>query len=312
MRLSLKFDLRAPDFGAPPAQLYRAAVEMCEWADANGFHTVRFLEHHGSADRYCPAPLAMAAAVSTRTRHVRIRARAFILPLHDAGGYVASEFAMFGRELRERPSLLDEGVQALRAAWTGQPFVYRGRPALVALTPIQRPGPPIAVGGSSEAAARRAARIGDGFEPTDDRLFDVYVQECLRLGVTPGPRPPSRPPGWFLHVTNDPESAWTSLGPHLVHESNSYATLLAEGGMPGAYRAVSTADDLRRERACTIIEPAECVALARTLGNDGMLEFHPLAGGADPELGWSSLHLVADEVLPVLRREGLVTDPPRH
>ena len=83
MQLSLKFDLRAPAFGADPADLYAAALDMCAWADAAGFECVRFLEHHGSDDRYCPSPLVMAAAAAARTRRVRIRVRALILPLHD-------------------------------------------------------------------------------------------------------------------------------------------------------------------------------------------------------------------------------------
>ena len=83
MQLSLKFDLRAPAFGADPADLYAAALDMCAWADAAGFDCVRFLEHHGSDDRYCPSPLVMAAAAAARTRRVRIRVRALILPLHD-------------------------------------------------------------------------------------------------------------------------------------------------------------------------------------------------------------------------------------
>jgi len=36
MQLSLKFDLRAPAFGADPADLYAAALDMCAWADAAG------------------------------------------------------------------------------------------------------------------------------------------------------------------------------------------------------------------------------------------------------------------------------------
>src|SRR6187397_1749408 len=122
MQLSLKFDLRAPQWGTPAAELYAAAIDMCEWADDAGFDVVRFLEHHGSDDGYCPSPLVMAAAAAARTSRIRIRVRALILPLHDplriaedaavvdvisrgrlelvvAAGYVRSEFAMFGRSL---------------------------------------------------------------------------------------------------------------------------------------------------------------------------------------------------------------------
>ncbi len=236
MQLSLKFDLRAPAFGTDPADLYAAALDMCAWADAAGFDCVRFLEHHGSDDRYCPSPLVMAAAAAARSRRVRIRVRALILPLHDpvriaedaavvdvisrgrlelviAAGYVAAEFAMFGRRLADRPRLVEEGVEVLKQAWTGEPFAYQGRPAVVALRPHRRPRPPIVLGGSSPAAARRAARIADGFEPTSRPLYDVYTAECARLGIRPGPPPPLAPRGQFLYVSEDPERLWRELGP---------------------------------------------------------------------------------------------------
>jgi alkanesulfonate monooxygenase SsuD/methylene tetrahydromethanopterin reductase-like flavin-dependent oxidoreductase (luciferase family) len=333
MRLSLKFDLRAPAFGAPPADLYAAAVDQCVWADETGFDTVRVLEHHGSADGYCPAPLTVLAAVAARTSRVRLRARALVLPLHDpvrvaedaavvdvlsrgrlelvvAGGYVASEFAMFGRSLRERRALVEDGVRALKDAWTGEPFTYRGRPALVALRPVQRPHPPIVLGGSSRAAALRAARIADGFEPTLPQLHAEYAAECARLGVPAGPPPPPMVPGRFLHVARDPEAAWRALGPHLLHEMRSYGAWLADAGTGTQYRPVADVAQLRATGGYRIVTPAECLALARALGPNGQLEFHPLPGGAEPELGWAGLRLFAAEVLPALRADGLVAQAP--
>jgi alkanesulfonate monooxygenase SsuD/methylene tetrahydromethanopterin reductase-like flavin-dependent oxidoreductase (luciferase family) len=325
MQLSLKFDLRAPEWGTPAADLYQAAIEMCEWADHAGFDVVRFLEHHGSADGYCPSPLAMAAAVAARTDRVRIRARALILPLHDpirvaedgavidlisrgrfelvvAAGYVRSEFEMFGKDLADRPRLLEEGVEALKQAWTGEPFTYQGRPARVALRPFRQPRPPIALGGSSKAAARRAARIADGFEPTGRGLFDEYEAECLRLGVPAGRRPPVLPPGQFLYVATDVEAAWHALAPHLLHEMNSYGTWLAEAGTGTQFRPVADLAELRASGSYTIVTPEQCIELAGQLGPGGCLEFHPLVGGADPDLGWSCLRLVEQEVLPALPR----------
>jgi alkanesulfonate monooxygenase SsuD/methylene tetrahydromethanopterin reductase-like flavin-dependent oxidoreductase (luciferase family) len=328
MRLSLKFDLRAPAFGAAPAELYSAAVDMCEWADAAGFDSVRFLEHHGSEDGYCPSPLVMAAAAAARTSRVRLRVRALILPLHDpvriaedvavidvlsrgrvelvvAGGYVRSEFEMFGRTLAERPRLMEEGILALKQAWTGQPFEYQGRPARVALRPYQRPHPPLVLGGSSAAAARRAARLCDGFEPTTLALFQTYLEECVRLGVPAGPPPPRMVRGQFLYVATDPESAWTALAPHLLHETNSYGAWLAAAGTGAQYRPVANLAELRAGGTYRVVTPEECVELARGLGADGQLEFHPLVGGLDPEIGWASLRLVEKEVLPALRSEGI-------
>lgn len=321
MQLSLKFDLRAPAFGADPADLYAAALEMCSWADTAGFDCVRFLEHHGSDDGYCPSPLVMAAAAAARTSRIRIRVRALILPLHDplriaedaavvdvisrgrlelvvAAGYVQSEFAMFGRALADRPVLVEEGVQVLKQAWTGEPFDYHGRPALVALRPHRRPRPPIVLGGSSPAAARRAARIADGFEPTSRSLYALYAAECARLGVAPGPPLPPSPRGQFLYVSEDPERSWRELGPHLLHEMRSYGAWLAGAGNATNYRPVADIGELRASGTYQILTPGECVDLATELGPEGQLEFHPLVGGAHPALGWRCLTLFEKQVAP--------------
>jgi hypothetical protein len=33
---SMRFDMRAPDFGASPADLYQAAIDMCKWSETRG------------------------------------------------------------------------------------------------------------------------------------------------------------------------------------------------------------------------------------------------------------------------------------
>ena len=43
----LQHDLRSPEFGTPHDVLYREAIEMCAWADAQGCPRVVLSEHHG-------------------------------------------------------------------------------------------------------------------------------------------------------------------------------------------------------------------------------------------------------------------------
>jgi hypothetical protein len=47
--------------------------------------------------------------------------------------------------------------------------------------------------------------------------------------------------------------------------------------------------------------PDQCVALAAEVGSFGALTHHPLCGGTSPDLGWASLELFADKVLPRLK-----------
>jgi hypothetical protein len=92
----------------------------------------------------------------------------------------------------------------------------------------------------------------------------------------------------------------------LIHETNSYGKWLAAAGTGTEYRQVSNLDELRATGAYQIVTPAECVRLARSLGPTGLIEFHPLVGGADPSIGWASLRLFESEVLPELRAHDLI------
>ena len=119
-------------------------------------------------------------------------------------GYVPAEFAMFERAIADRPRLVEEGMQALMQAWTGEPFEYRGRTVRVTPRPLQRPRPSLALGGSSPASARRAARLADRFVPALPQLWKHYRAERERLGQ---PVPPGGRVGpLFLHVAEDPDA----------------------------------------------------------------------------------------------------------
>ena len=62
----MRFDMRAPDFGAAPADLYAAALDMAAWGEANGCVAAVVSEHHASPDGYLPSPLVLASAMAAR------------------------------------------------------------------------------------------------------------------------------------------------------------------------------------------------------------------------------------------------------
>lgn len=318
--LSLRYDLRAPSFGPPAEALYRAALEQCAWAEAHGFAMVTLSEHHGSDDGYSPSPLVMAAAVAGRTRELRMLIAALVLPLYDpirlaedlavldlvsggridlvvGAGYRPEEMAMYGRQMSGRVGLLEEGVEVLRSAWSGEPFDYRGRRIRVTPRPSRPRGPGLLMGGSTPAAARRAPRLGDGFVPVDASLWPVYEEACRELGEEAGPAPALSAPR-FIHVADDPDRAWARIAPHALHETNSYGAWLASAEALGPYRSTDDADALRASGEYLVLTPDECVATVRETGS---LPLHPLMGGLDPDLAWESLELVAAKVIPRLR-----------
>jgi probable F420-dependent oxidoreductase len=117
-------------------------------------------------------------------------------------GWLREELAALGVPFEERGRRTDETIRALRELWSDRAELT-SRPTGAA----DRSGTiPILVGGSSPAAIRRAARLGDGWHPLNPlpaQLADAivgYRDLCDRNGRSPGrivPRvfPPRLPPG---------------------------------------------------------------------------------------------------------------------
>ena len=323
---NLRYDLRRPPFAtATASQLAQAAIEQCEWADRLGFTTVTLSEHHGSPDGYTPSPLVLGGAIAARTHQLRILLAALIVPLHDplrlaediamldvisngrviplvSAGYVEAEFAAFGKKLSDRKQAMDEIVPFLEQAFTGEPFEWKGRTVRVTPRPVQRPRPPIFVGGASKAAARRAARVGDHFVPTTPALFDVYREERRKLGK-PDPGPLSKGTGNFLWVAEDPDAAWEVIAPHAMHETNAYGEWMQQAGLGeenATYKIYDDPDALRAAGDYAVVTPDELIETARGMGPMDSILLHPLVGGIHPDFSWECLRLVEKKVLPAL------------
>ena len=92
------------------------------------------------------------------------------LTLGVGAGYLVPEFDALGVDFDERNELLDEGLVAIKRAWTESGLELRGRHFTVnghtmLPRPVQTPHPPIWVGGNSKRAIRRAVHLGDGWLP---------------------------------------------------------------------------------------------------------------------------------------------------
>ena len=89
------------------------------------------------------------------------------LDLGIGSGWLAEEFTGSGASMARRGERADEYVAALRALWTGsggyQGTFFTIPPGRQEPAPVQRPGPPVLIGGMSRAAMERAGRIGDGW-----------------------------------------------------------------------------------------------------------------------------------------------------
>ena len=151
-------------------------------------------------------------------------------------GHVEGEFELLGLPFAERGALLDESIDALRAAFAEDyPTLPGPRWPAADLgqhpRPIQEDGPPIWVGGSSPAAIRRAAQRGDGWLPQGPVTPEVVARihelrdaagrhDAFDLGALIGPT-----------YVGDPD--WDLGGPALTGSPDKLAHVLAKLGALG-------------------------------------------------------------------------------
>ncbi|GAA0623913.1 hypothetical protein GCM10009547_28780 [Sporichthya brevicatena] len=101
-------------------------------------------------------------------------------------GYLQDEYAVVGRGalFKDRGAATDEAIDLIKRCWTGGEFSWPGAhygfdaPITFEPTPVQRPHPPLYVGGHSPAALRRAARHADAWYPAV-----IEPAEVVRLGA---------------------------------------------------------------------------------------------------------------------------------
>jgi probable F420-dependent oxidoreductase len=85
-------------------------------------------------------------------------------------GWNAEEMAAHGTEFKARFAVMRERVEAMRAIWTSSKPEYTGEfvtfpPMMTWPKPVQKPHPPVLVGGAFPYGARRAIAYGDGWVP---------------------------------------------------------------------------------------------------------------------------------------------------
>jgi probable F420-dependent oxidoreductase len=148
----------------------------------------------GGADQDYLEPLAMMAYLARATSKIRLGTSVLVVPYRHpllaakmlatidllsrgrvilgAGvGWLREEFEALGSPPFEaRGEVTDEALRLMRLAWTMNPVAFEGRHYVVgdvfALPkPVQKGGIPIWIGGHTDAAVRRAGRLGDGWHP---------------------------------------------------------------------------------------------------------------------------------------------------
>jgi alkanesulfonate monooxygenase SsuD/methylene tetrahydromethanopterin reductase-like flavin-dependent oxidoreductase (luciferase family) len=322
------FALPEPDPSVQARRL-RGAVELAQFADRAGISGVRVDEHHATDFGWSPNPILESGIFLAATERIKVKANAALGPLYDpvrlaediavldqlAGerfavvfglGYRPIEYAAMRRLFTERGKLMDELLDTLLKAWSGEPFEYHGSTIRVTPVPVTRPHPNIVVGGSALATARRAVRFG---LPLDlpaylPEIKAYYEQLCAEAGIKP--RVTMAPPGARgpVFLAEDPERAWAEFGPYFLWEAVNYSRWARTDMRSHMHTTVQTLDQLRESGVFNIQSPEECVELLRKDGPAARITFHPLCGGIPLDAAAECLRLFADRVLPALVATG--------
>jgi probable F420-dependent oxidoreductase len=177
-----------------------AVADIARVVEEAGFDATFATDHPFGGDRWLAAgghhalePLVQLSFAAAATTTLLLHTNIYVLPYRNpflaaksilsldvlaggrvilgvGAGYVRSEFAALGVDFDERNDLLEEGVAAMKMAWTqdgvalsGRHFLVRGNTMLP--RPTSRPHPPIWMGGNSKRSIQRAVRSCQGWSP---------------------------------------------------------------------------------------------------------------------------------------------------
>jgi probable F420-dependent oxidoreductase len=149
-------------------------------------------------------PIVTLSAIAAVTERVRLGTSVFVLPYRDpvtlaaelaaldvlsegrlvlgvGVGWMREEFEAIGVPATERGARTDEHLQVMKTLWSEDPASFEGRftrfdNVVLATTPRSEGGPPIWIGGNTDAALRRALRFGSGWHG-----FEVFPEEVSEL-----------------------------------------------------------------------------------------------------------------------------------
>lgn len=161
------------------------------WVHDHVFNVGHVFDRIGGRPYY--EPLTLLSFVAARTTRVRLGTSVLVLPYHNpirlaktaatldvlsrgrlilgvGVGAIETEMHAMGTRFTERGAFSDEAIAVMRTLWTDDDPRYEGKWSRFAgmkfsPKPVQQPSIPVVIGGVSRAAIRRAARLGDGWQP---------------------------------------------------------------------------------------------------------------------------------------------------
>jgi probable F420-dependent oxidoreductase len=312
---------------------YRQALDEVTRAEELGFDSVWMEEHHAVTNHYWPSPLLVLAGFATRTSRLLLGTDIVVAAFHHpvrlaedvamldvmsngrfvlgiAIGYKPDEFALYGVELEKRGARFEEQLAIMKGLWTQERVQFKGvyytLEGRLEPKPVQKPHPPLWIGGWGDITLRRAASLADNWipGPTADlaRLLNGKKQFLEQRRAAGLPAPTEWP------LTRDVIIADTDAEARALAEEHIMVAYRREyaGGWRHPFIDASIATDLDKlmEDRFIIGGPEQCVRrLRRFVEQYGLTHlicrmFFPGMPHARIVRG---LELLAREVMPAFR-----------
>ena len=312
---------------------YREALEEVTRAEELGFDSVWMEEHHSVTNHYWPSPIPVLAGFATRTSRLLLGTDIIVAAFHHpvrlaedvvmldaisngrfvlgiAIGYKPDEFALYGVELEKRGARFEEQLAIMNGLWTQDRVQFKGKYYTIEgrLEPksVQKPHPPVWIGGWGDITLRRAATLADNWIPgptADLKRLLAGKKQFLERRLAAGLPTPSEWP-----LTRDVIIADTDRQARELAEEHIMVAYRREyaGGWRHPFIDASIATDLDKlmEDRFIIGGPEQClVRIRRFVAEYGMTHlicrmFFPGMPHAHIMRG---LELLAREVMPALR-----------
>jgi probable F420-dependent oxidoreductase len=278
-----QFTLQIPPWDSRDhTQLYADTLALAKIAEDAGFDSFWLAEHHGASDGYIPGLLPFLSAVAASTTRLEVGTAVMLAPFHDplsvaedaavvdniSGGRLnlglglgwnPEEYRMFGVDTKGRGKRLEEFVDVLRLAWSGEHFSFAGK-HLAYDDVLVRPAPartvPIWLGGGTPLALERAARMADGHFPPSTGSPEQAIERAKEILATRERLGVSGPYrfGMFLPIGigADADDGWRRIRDGLLHVRGAYA-MWGQGArdVSGARETAAAWEDSVRAGALT-------------------------------------------------------------
>jgi len=249
----MKFGMMVPHYHKFPSK--KAITEVAEKAEELGYDSLWLADHIGvppstptGLAEVFYEPLMVLSYLTAITNRVFLGTSVLILPYRNplflakaiatadqlsngrvilgcGIGWLKEEFEALGVPFKKRASLSNEYLRILKEVWTNDDPKFQGKyfrfsDVKFLPRPVQKPHPPIWIGGMSEGAMQRAAEFGDGWHPiyltpsTAKPACQQFREMVLRKGRDPEKIPIVLRVALQIHKKPEPHSGkYPLVGP---------------------------------------------------------------------------------------------------